>query len=471
LFYLFASFAGVGGLSVVLAAANGPAAKLLYVVGCLAVSIWARNRNSWDYLLLTFWVAVFTPFFGRLVDMKAGWDASNLMLAASYVVALPMLPTVLRCLRSLEPHNVLFPALAGLCMIYGFVVSLLRGEFAPGLIGLSDWSVPLLYYFFIVSNGGQIESLVERLPRFVAANLLLLSMYGIWQFVAPPAWDRLWLASVDATSFGSPEPFMVRVFSTLNAPGIFATWIMALLVLSLGFRYRLTPLAQLAGTIALALTVVRTAWAALAIAIIFIILSGGRRGLRYACYVGIAALAAVVAISAFPELSDVVSARFDTFGNLQNDGSALERLDTARKVLVLIDENPLGLGVGAFGRGAIAAKSVAFEGAVDNGILEIFASLGWLVGAIYCAALIGTSATLILRRSLMAPARVTLAAGIACLCELPIANVVSFPGVVMWTMFALTSAIATTALGTNRTRSTGTAAIGHRAAVEPFIST
>ena len=469
--YIVAAFAGVGGFSVALAAASGLAAKLFYVTGCLAVSIWARKRNCWDYLLLTFSVAVFTPFFGRLVDMEAGWDATNPMLMAGYVVALPMVPTILRRVRLLEGRDVLFPALAGICMIYGFVVSLLRGDFVAGLIGLSDWSVPLLYYFFIVTHDGQIASLAQRLPRFVAANLLVLSIYGIWQFVTPAEWDCLWLSNVDATSFGSPEPFMVRIFSTLNSPSTFANWTMALLVLSLGFRYWLTLFAQLVGTVALALTVVRTAWAALAIALLFMMLSSGRRGLRYAGYAALVAFAAVVAITAFPKLGEVVSARFNTFSDLQNDGSALERLDTASKVLVLINENPFGVGVGAFGRAAVAANSVVFQGPIDNGILEIFATLGWFVGLIYCVALIGAPAALLLGRLPLTPhSRVTLAAGIACLCQLPIANVAGFAGVVMWTMFALTAAMATAELATDRRISVTNDAIGHDAAVGPFTS-
>jgi hypothetical protein len=470
---LIAGFASVGGCSFAVAAASGLAAKLFYLAGCLVLSIWGRRRNCWEYLLFTFWVATLTPFFGRLVDMEAGWDARNLMLMANYVVALPMLPIVLRRLRFLEARNMLFPALAVACAIYGFVISLLQGDIVAGLIGLSDWSVPFLYYFYIVANGRQIASLVQRLPRFISANLLVLSIYGIWQFVAPTAWDRLWLSSIDATSFGSPEPFMVRVFSTLNAPGIFACWIMALLVLSLGFRFWLTPLAQLAGTVVLGLTAVRTAWAGLVVALLFIMISSGRNGLTYACYLAITAFVAVATISAYPKLDQVVSERFETFGNLENDGSALERLEIARKMLTLIGENPLGFGVGAFGRAAAAANSnsMVFEGPIDDGILEIFATLGWFVGAIYCAALISTAAALLLSGSSVIPiSRVTLAAGIACLCALPIENVVGFIGVVMWTVFGMTSAMVGAGLATSPPTASAAAAIERSSVADPFAS-
>jgi hypothetical protein len=470
--YLVAAFAGVGCFSVALAGASGLAAKLFYLAGCFGVSVWGRKKNCWDYLLLTFCIAIFTPFFGRLVDMQAGWDATNLMLLANYAVAAPMVPTILRRVRVLQARSLMFPALAGLCMIYGFVVSLLNGELVAGLIGLSDWGVPLLYYFFIVSNDGEIASLVQRLPRFVAANLLILSIYGIWQFVAPAQWDRLWLSSVDATSFGSPEPFMVRVFGTLNAPATFACWIMVLLILSLGFKRWLTPIAQVLGTVVLALTAVRTAWGALAIGLLFIMLTSGGRALRYVRYAALAALVAFVVVVAFPEFSNIVSARFDTFGNLENDTSALERLETASKVLVLINENPFGFGVGAFGRAALAAHSVVFQGPIDNGILEVFATLGWLVGVVYCVALIGVPATLLLSGSPLTPySKVTLAAGIACLSGLPSANILGFSAVVMWTMFAVTSAMASPGFATNRMTARATAVIDRGAAVDSFTST
>ena len=43
-------------------------------------------------------------------------------------------------------------------------------------------------------------------------------LYGFLQYLDPPIWDRYWMAYTTIASIGQPEPYMVRVFSTLNAP-------------------------------------------------------------------------------------------------------------------------------------------------------------------------------------------------------------------------------------------------------------
>ena len=82
--------------------------------------------------------------------------------------------------------------------------------------------------------------MLERLPWFVAINLLLLGGYGIFQYLDPPSWDRDWMINSAMDSIGEPEPLMVRVFGTLNAPGVYGLWIAALLVLSFAFHCGLT---------------------------------------------------------------------------------------------------------------------------------------------------------------------------------------------------------------------------------------
>ena len=434
----------IGGIAatVALAAVSGFLAKMVYLAGCVALSVWSSRKNPWKYLLLTLWVAALTPFARRLVDMAAGWDAKNIMLTAPFIVTAPMVPLILQRLRTLDAGAVLFPGVAALCVFYGFIVALLRGDLVPGLVGVADWGVPIFYFFFVAVHRDRILELLKRLPSFVATNMLLLGSYGVWQFVDPPIWDRLWMESVDLGPFGLPEPFMVRVFSTMNSAGPFSGWIMVLIIISLGFTSRLTPIARFSGLLALAFTTVRTSWGGLAIATLILVVSAGR---RVATALALGSLVVIAVVAFVPEIDEVISQRIATFDNVQQDGSLLQREEAAWRMQSLIADNPLGVGIGPLGRGTIAAGpgQILFEGAIDNGILEIFGSLGWLVGFVYCAALMAMALGCARPgRQFTFQQKVCFAAGVACLAALPLTNIATgVTGTLMWFMFGLASAL------------------------------
>jgi hypothetical protein len=443
-YFVLTYLLGIAG-TVVLAAASGILAKTVYLAGCVVLSVWSSRKNPWDYLLVTLWIAALTPFARRLVDMEAGWDAKNIMLTAPFLVAAPMLPAIAQRLRTLDAGTALFPGLIALCTLYGFIVTLMRGEPVPALIGVADWGIPVFYFFFVVVHRERIAELLERMPWFVTTNMLLLGSYGVWQFVNPPVWDRLWMQGVDQGPFGLPEPFLVRVFSTMNSAGPFSCWIMVLLIISFGFASWLMPVARFSGLLALAFTSVRTAWGGLAVAMLILAVSSGRRVLRYAIVAAVGALVVVAVVAVVPQINDVVTQRFATFDDLQQDGSLLQREEEASRMQTLISENPLGVGIGALGRGTIAAGDgqILFEGAIDDGILEIFGSLGWLGGLLYCAALIGAA----VRCARSGPQfafqqKVCFAAGVACLAALPLTNIVTgVTGTLMWMMFGVASVL------------------------------
>jgi hypothetical protein len=447
--YLILTYIGGVVVTAGLAAASGFIAKVFYLAGCIALSVWSSRKNPWDYLLLTLWIAALTPFARRIVDVQAGWDATNVMLTAPFLVAAPMIPAVLQRLRTLDAGAALFPGMAALCIFYGFLVTLLRGEPAPGLIGVADWGVPVLYYFFVLVHRDRILELLKRLPWFVSSNMLLLGAYGVCQFVALPAWDLYWMRSAEVGAFGQPEPFLVRVFSTMNSPGPFACWITALIILSFGFGSWLMPVARLAGLLSLAFTLVRTSWGGLAVALVMVVLGSGRKAIGYALGIAVGSVALIFIVTSVPQINEAVTQRVDTFQDLQQDGSLLEREEEATRMLTLIAENPLGVGVGTLGRGTVAAGSgqILFTGPIDDGFLEIFGSLGWLFGFLYCGALFGMAALSFRGAPGFAQEiRVTRAAAVATLAALPFTNIaVSVTGVVMWTMFAVTAAIASCA--------------------------
>jgi hypothetical protein len=219
--------------------------------------------------------------------------------------------------------------------------------------------------------------------------------------------------------------------------------------LSFGFGSWLMPIARLAGLLSLAFTSVRTSWGGLAVAMVIVVLGSGRKVIGYALGIAVGSVVLVAVVTSVPQINETITQRVDTFQDLQQDGSLLEREEEASRMLTLIADNPFGVGVGTLGRGTVAAESgqILFTGPIDDGFLEIFGSLGWLFGFLYCGALFGMAALSFRGAPGFAQEiRVTRAAAVATLAALPFTNIaVSVTGVVMWTMFAVTSAIASSA--------------------------
>ncbi len=176
-----------------------------------------------------------------------------------------------------------------------------------------------------------------------------MGVYGTLQFLDPPMWDQYWMTNAPMSSIGSPEPFEVRVFSTLNAPGPFAVVVMAGLLLLSGGRGGLVRwTAAGAGYVSFLLSLVRAAWGGWVVGLIFIALQRGRFSPRLLVGLVITGLIALPLLTVGP-VADIIDPRLQTVTNLQQDTSANERqefyLEFAQRALL----NPAGEGLGRTG--------------------------------------------------------------------------------------------------------------------------
>ena len=114
------------------------------------------------------------------------------------------------------------------------------------------------------------------LPTVLMIATPLLALYAFRQYYLPlPKWDLVWLHAADINSIGGEKPGShVRVWSTLNSPATFAT-VLGVAAIALVTWRRMTPL-RLIGVLlvfgALALTYVRSAWAAIVLAAVALVL-------------------------------------------------------------------------------------------------------------------------------------------------------------------------------------------------------
>ena len=173
-----------------------------------------------------------------------------------------------------------------------------------------------------------------------------LGIYGFLQYVDPPVWDRFWMTYTSIASIGQPEPFMVRVFSTMNAPAGYATFTaVALLLFGFG-RARLSLLVAAAPSVlGLMLSMYRTAWIALAIGMLFGLFH--RRTVRRAAILLFAVPILGAAVVLFSPAGDALSERLGSFGAVSDDSSGLERLCEYAELLNTDGGTLIGNGFGS----------------------------------------------------------------------------------------------------------------------------
>ena len=187
----------------------------------------------------------------------------------------------------------------------------------------------------------------------------LLGVYGLAQYIDPPVWDQYWMSNTTIASIGRPEPYMVRVFSTMNAPAGYATFTAAALLL-FGFRKaRLSLLLSAApATLGLLLTMYRTAWIGLAAGIVLGLFNARTR--RRAALLLLAVPVLGAAAIAFTPAGDALEQRLLTLGAVSDDASGQERLAQYAALLDADDGTLIGHGFG--NTDVLQAGALALDG-------------------------------------------------------------------------------------------------------------
>jgi hypothetical protein len=337
------------------------------------------------YVSFVWWLLFLICFIRRFIDYRSGYSDQSVVLAAPLLAALVCFPAVLQRrevwrLRSSLPFILGFTA-----CVYGVGAGLLCLPKRALLVSSLSWFPPLVFGFFVFSEfiaGERNQDHLEYLEKTFCWGVLAMGLYGIYQYVAAPGWDTLWMTSTGMGSIGTPEPFGIRVFSTMNSPGAFGyTMVGALLLL---FRRGLLPvLAGGAGMIALLLSNVRAAWAAVAIALILLAIRDRRHLGKLLVGAALMAICVVASMTIAP-IHTAIEHRFQSFNNLEDDTSYQERSSGYEEMVPYVEQDPLGMGLGTMDT---LFQDKTTLGSRDSGIWEILLSLGWIGGTAYFAGL------------------------------------------------------------------------------------
>lgn len=417
--------------------------EVAFPVAALIVGLVCYRTGPARYLTFVWWLWLLTPGIRRIVDGQAGWNPQNPVLLAPLVVSLLAAGTSVRRFTSWRRRAVFPFVLLLAAVLYGFAVGAAQSGLAASTYAAASWLAPIFLGLYAALLWPRYPELRRTIQHVFLWGTLVVSLYGIAQFVSPPEWDRLWMIQSEMNSIGQPLPLQVRVFSLLNSPAPFACALTAGLVLLFATKTKWRIPVAAAGYVALMLSLVRASWLAWGIAVVvYGLYLGVRAGRRFLLLVALLA-AAVVPLVTIAEVRDVVLPRALTFSDMSQDVSLGERLSFFQTTVAAVMDNPVGEGLGSTGSSVALRDEGGGERDFDNGLLDLFYSLGWPGGALFLAGL----ATLCLRALRPGEPRGDLfakgARGIA-LSSAALAlsfNVFSgVAGAVLWTFFGLLGA-------------------------------
>ncbi len=383
------AIAGFLLLTVVCYFAGATAAlRLIFPVTALVVAVFLYLRHPILYIGFTWWICFLTPLATRLVDYRVGWDPTRQMMIAPYLVVFVTIATFLRRFKSASRQGGLPFILAFIGVFYGFLVGLIYNAPIPVARGLLDWLGPIIFAFHLFINWRDYPTYRQNFQRTFLWCVLLLGAYGVYQFVVAPEWDRYWLIESKLfMSAGNPVPFGMRVWSTLHSVGPFGSVMQAGLLLLFTSSGNLIFPASAVGYLSFLLTQARTNWGGWLLGVVMIVGSVKTRiQMRLITIIVVMAIC-VVPLTTIEPISEVVSARLETFSNLEKDNSFKDRSESYDKNLSLALSNVLGNGLGNIWK--VNEKTGQIEVVViDSGILDMFFTLGWFGASFYMGGLI-----------------------------------------------------------------------------------
>jgi hypothetical protein len=417
-----------------IAGAFSPAAKaliVLYPLGAFIVAILAYQRSKPTYVSLVCWLWFLSPSIRRIVDYKAGGSSAPMLLASFLACCVPCLFMLANwsSLISKRTAPILY-VLGGI--FYGSFVSLLHYAYFSLAQALVAWLPPLFFALFLYYDRKEYKALYKSFETSFLIATLVTGLYGIYQFLFLAPWDALWMINSDLQSIGQPEAWQVRVFGTMNAPQVFAAFMVVGLLIAFRSENKIRFLAIPVGLAALILTMSRSGWIALIAGTIYLCfyLTTKQRVQLLGAIVACGVL--VGAAMQNSELSDMMGKRFQSFSDTKNDDSMSARIADYGTLVHLMSEEPFGAGIGSdaasnpgdssapTANGGIAAR--------DSTIMTVLLSMGWLGSLTFFVGILLISADIFLAGKQADPALVSARAILfALIAEAPLNNICAGP--------------------------------------------
>jgi putative inorganic carbon (HCO3(-)) transporter len=336
------------------------------------------------------------PEVRRIVDWSTGFSSISIISVIPLLALIPLAVlfiysgAVTRLPRALKVSSWLWLGAFGPALVVGIGM----GNGSAALYEFLTFALPPSLGSWLATQDLRTGDVYERIAGFLLWLSIPICIYGAWQFAAPPPWDADWMRHVNMSSIGQPLPYQLRPFSTLNSPGPFADFLTAAIIFNLPRLRATRPLDLVAFALCIAtlvLTMVRSNWIALIVAVLCYLSLTPMRGRNLMVMAAACGLCAAVVVNASVLLgSDAagtdIGKRFSTFTDIGRDQSLRDRYQLLLGSLQTGLDQPTGGGLGMLGTAAKlgdAGQTIVF----DNGYLARFIELGYFGFACYLATL------------------------------------------------------------------------------------
>ena len=367
---------------------QGKLVELFFPLGAFSVALLYYWRSPAHYLGFVCWLFFLTPEVRRLADFVNGSfnQQSPIMVAPQLAVALCGL-TLLKHVSMLGQRRAAPLVLIVIALLYAYVVGVAQVGPAAATYTLINWLYPVMIAFYMTVTWRHYPDYHRVLLKTFIYGGLLMSVYGLIEFVSPLPWDVFWVIGSKMESEGQPVPFGLRVSSTMNSCGPFAVTLMTILLMSLAARGKARIVLGCVGIPALLLTSARSTWGGFAIALVysFAMLDGKNRMRLLAGVMGLAVMAAPLMM--IDQVAEPVIARFSTMQNLGQDDSYQARTEFYKSFLASALTDIAGQGLGTTGLGTKLSddKSAPAMADFDSGLMEVPFVMGWPGTLLYTA--------------------------------------------------------------------------------------
>jgi hypothetical protein len=355
----------------------GAILRVLFPAGTLGVGVYLYQKYPPMYVGYTLWVWFLTPFVRRLVDFQSGWqDPSPILLAPFLVTFVSVLTFVYQLPKAHQNYGIPFVlSVAG--VLYGLCVGMIRLSPTAVVVPFLNWMTPVLFGFYLSTQWKDYPIYNQMIRRTFVWSVFITGIYGVFQYIIAPEWDTSWLINSGLTnSGGQPEPFKMRVFSTMHSAGPFSSVMLAGLLLLFSGRGFLTLPAIAAGYLSFLLSLVRSAWLGWGVGVLGL-LTGlkPRLQIRLLVMILVAAICVVPIVSMEP-FAGAIRDRLGSFSDLKTDVSFNDRRENYDLNLNQALAETMGRGLGGSDKN------------IDSAILDTLFSLGWLGTLLYVSGLV-----------------------------------------------------------------------------------
>ncbi|WP_286155120.1 O-antigen ligase family protein [Bacillus sp. FJAT-27264] len=402
-----------------------------------------KPRLLLAYTLLIWAIA---PELRRISDWSEGvYHSVSMLSLAPLLTGATLAIPVLREIHKIKKPSARIILLFGTALVYGALIGLAKNGMSS-VYDLANYLVPLMLipYFAVMRFTAKD---IDRLLYDYANIAVLVSIYGIVQYLVVPPWDAFWMNHAEMISIGFPVPLEIRVFSTLNSPGPAAAFLVfALVPMILEKRWQgtLRWVGVMLVVVCLLTTLVRAAWLVLLVMLLVYIASSPSKG-KWKTLLQLIFVAAALfwIVPKLPGAEGLV-ARMETLGSVQEDHSYNERLDLWQRMVPMVASNPVGQGIGSVGQGTKIGNGgeLGEYGNMDNGFIALLLTFGALGGLFFFWALGAVLKQIVVRvasrDSLQPYARLSLAAWMGAIASLMSDN--GFPGLkgyLIWMLIGL----------------------------------